>query len=599
MRVADFVFKFLTDRGVDTIFMISGGQAMFLVDAVYQNKKLKTICTHHEQTAGMSADAYGRITGKISVALVTAGPGAVNVMNGLVGGWTDSSPMIVISGQSALSHVRYQQEHQIRQYGIQGINIKPLVEKATKFFITVDDPSKILNYMEKAYYLALNGRPGPVWIDVPLDIQKMEVPVNLLEEFRPPVENTNINLLKEQVLKTLELLSVSIRPIFIAGQGVRLSNSLSEFAEVVEKLKVPVLTSRLGIDLINSESELYVGRPGNYGERSANFAIQNSDLIISVGCRLASALVGHDPKNFGKYAKKIVVDIDNEELDKPGVNIDLKINNNAKRFFSEMLRQIQTLTISDFSGWIKQCNHWKKKYPVVLPEYKNEKLVNSYYFTDKLSDLAKKEDMVIVDTGTCFHVACQTWKIKKGQRFLTTGGLSSMGWWVAGIGACVANNRKRTIVITGDGSLQMNIQELATIKHNNLPIKIFIFNNNGYLLIRHTQKNFMEGRLFGEGPETGVWCPDSLKIAVAYGIKGVRINSVEEVESKIKEIMDYNGPVICDVMTPEWQLIIPRISSEKKPDGTLISKPYEDMFPFLDREVFKKEMIAIPDHVKK
>lgn len=599
MRVADFVFKFLTDRGVDTIFMISGGQAMFLVDAVYQNKKLKTICTHHEQTAGMSSDAYGRITGKISVALVTAGPGAVNVMNGLVGGWTDSSPMIVISGQSALSHVRYQQEHQIRQYGIQGINIKPLVEKATKFFVTVDDPSKILYYMEKAYYLALNGRPGPVWIDVPLDIQKMEVPVNLLEEFSPPVENTNINLLKEQVLKTLELLSVSIRPIFIAGQGVRLSNSISEFAEVVEKLKVPVLTSRLGIDLINNESELYVGRPGNYGERSANFAIQNSDLIISVGCRLASALVGHDPKNFGKYAKKIVVDIDNEELDKPGVNIDLKINNNAKRFFSEMLRQIQTLTIPDFSGWIKQCNQWKKKYPVVLPEYKNEKLVNSYYFTDKLSDLARKEDMVIVDTGTCFHVACQTWKIKKGQRFLTTGGLSSMGWWVAGIGACVANNRKRTIVITGDGSLQMNIQELATIKHNNLPIKIFIFNNNGYLLIRHTQKNFMEGRLFGEGPETGVWCPDSLKIAVAYGIKGVRINSVEEVESKIKEVMDYNGPVICDVMTPEWQLIIPRISSEKKPDGTLISKPYEDMFPFLDREVLKKEMIAVPDHVKK
>ncbi|MFH1541255.1 MAG: thiamine pyrophosphate-binding protein [Elusimicrobiota bacterium] len=594
MRVADFIFKFLTDKGVDTVFMVSGGQAMFLNDAVYQNKKLKTICTHHEQTAGMSADAYGRITGKISVALVTAGPGAVNVMNGLVGGWTDSSPMIVISGQSALSHVQYQQAHQIRQYGIQGINIKPLVEKATKFFVTVDDPSRILYYMEKAYYFALNGRPGPVWIDVPLDIQKMEVPINLLDEFNPPIENVNINLLKEQVSKTLKLLSASSRPIFLVGQGIRLSNAIDEFAEVIEKINIPVLTSRLGIDLINSDSELYVGRPGNYGERSANFTIQNADLIISVGCRLASALVGHDPKNFGKYAKKIVVDVDNEELEKPGINIDLKINNDAKRFFVEMLKQIKTLSVSklNFGEWIAQCNHWKKTYPVVLPEYKDEKPVNSYYFTNKLSDLAEKEDMVIVDTGTCFHVACQTWKIKKGQRFLTTGGLSSMGWWVAGIGACLANNGERTIVVTGDGSLQMNIQEFATIKHNNLPIKVFIFNNNGYLLIRHTQKNFMEGRLFGEGPETGVWCPDSLKIADAYGIKSVRINSVEEVESKIKEVMDYNGPVICDVMTPEWQLIIPRISSEKKPDGTMISKPYEDMFPFLDREILEKEMIA-------
>ena len=507
--------------------------------------------------------------------------------------------MIVISGQSTLSHVQYQQKHQIRQYGIQGINIKPFVEKATKFFVTVDDPAKILYYMEKAYYLAFNSRPGPVWIDVPLDIQKMEVPVNLLEEFSPPIENTNSNLLKEQVLKTIKLLSVSVRPIFIVGQGVRLSNSISEFTEVVEKFKIPILTSRLGIDLINSDSELYVGRPGNYGERSANFAIQNSDLVISVGCRLASALVGHDPKNFGKYAKKILVDIDNKELDKPGVNIDLKINNDAKRFFSEMLRQVQTSFVPDFSDWIKQCNYWKKTYPVVLPEYKNEKPVNSYYFTNKLSDLAKKEDMVILDTGTCFHVVCQTWKIKKGQRFLTTGGLSSMGWWVAGIGACMANDRRNTIVITGDGSLQMNLQELATIKHNNLPIKIFIFNNNGYLLIRHTQKNFMEGRLFGEGPETGVWCPDSLKIANAYGIKGVRINSVKEVESKIKEVLDSECPVICDVMTPEWQLIIPRISSDKKPDGTLISKPYEDMFPFLDRKVLKKEMIADTDYVKK
>jgi acetolactate synthase-1/2/3 large subunit len=287
-----------------------------------------------------------------------------------------------------------------------------------------------------------------------------------------------------------------------------------------------------------------------------------------------------------------VVDIDVEELKKPGVEADLKINTNAKLFLSELLKEASSVKIPDFSQWIKQCNYWKTHYQVVLPEYKDEKPVNSYYFTEKLSDMVKKEDMVVVDTGSCFHVACQVWRIKKGQRFLTTGGLSSMGYWAAAIGACLANDRKRTIVITGDGSLQMNIQELATIKHNNLPIKIIIFNNNGYLLIRYTQKNFMENRLFAEGPKTGVWCPDSLKIASAYGIKGVRVNSAKEVAPKINEVLNYKGPVICDVMTPEWQLIVPRVSSEKKPDGTLVSKPYEDMFPYLSRKELQKNMIA-------
>jgi len=592
MRVSDFIFKFLSDKGTDTIFMISGGQAMFLVDAVYQNKKFKVICTHHEQSAGMSADAYGRITGKPAIALVTAGPGAVNVINGVVGGWTDSSPMFVISGQSALSYVQYQDTHPIRQHGIQGINIKPLVEKVTKYFITIDDPAKILFYMQKAYYLATTGRPGPVWIDVPLDIQKMEVPEHLLEEFATPINNSNSALLKKQVTKVLKLLIDSERPVFLVGQGVRLAKAADEFIKAVEMLKIPVLTSRLGIDLINSDSKYYVGRPGNYGERSANFAVQNSDLIIAVGSRLASALAGHDPANFGKRAKKVSVDIDNEELEKPGVKLDLKINDDAKKFFTEFLQQARALNIPDFSKWVGQCSLWKKNYPVVLPEYKNEKPVNSYYFTEKLSDYANKEDMIVVDTGSCFHVACQVWKIKKGQRFLTTGGLSSMGYWVAAMGACMASNGNRTIIITGDGSLQMNIQELATIKHNNLPIKIIIFNNNGYLLIRYTQKNFMEGRLFGEGPKTGVWCPDSLKVAKAYGIKAVRISSPAEVEPGIKEVMEHSGPVICDVITPDWQLIVPRISSEKRPDGTLVSRPYEDMFPFLGREELRKNMIA-------
>jgi acetolactate synthase-1/2/3 large subunit len=286
------------------------------------------------------------------------------------------------------------------------------------------------------------------------------------------------------------------------------------------------------------------------------------------------------------------VDIDREELDKPGISIDYKVQADCGDFFGRMLEMYEPGALPGYEDWVALCNQWKRDYPVVLPEYKDEKPVNSYYFTGMLSDLASKDDMVLVDTGSCFHVACQSWKVKKGQKFLTTGGLSSMGYWAAGIGACMANGRKNTIVITGDGSLQMNIQEFATIRHNKLPVKVFIFNNNGYLLIRHTQKNFMEGRLVGEGPDSGVWCPDMMEIAKAYGIKGVRIDTVEGMEDKIREVLDFDGPVICDVMTPEWQLLIPRVASDKLPDGTLVSREYEDMFPYLPKEEVERNMVA-------
>ncbi len=588
MIVSDYILNFLTSKGVDTVFMITGGQAMFLNDAVYRNKKINFICNHHEQAVGMSADAYGRLTGKLGVGLVTAGPAAINVLNGVVGGWVDSSPMMIISGQSALSYVQYQQKTKIRQFGIQGINIKPIVEKITKYFVTVDDPSLIQYYMQKAYYLALSGRPGPVWIEVPLDIQRMEVPKKLLKEFIPEDKNELNGELTNNVKRTLELLSKSKYPILFVGQGIRLARAMDEFNQTVKKLQIPVITSRLGIDVINSDNELFVGRPGTYGERAAHFAIQNSDFILVVGSRLSNSTVGHNPQEFGKNAKKIVVDIDIEELEKPSIDIFLKINADAKIFLNKFLKQLKSYKLPSYKRWIKRCNFWKNKYPVVLPEYKKEKPINSYYFISELSKLTGPKDMILVDTGSCFHVACQAWKIKNGQRFLTTGGISTMGYWAAGIGACLANNRKSTIVITGDGSLQFNIQEFATIKHNKLPIKVFIFNNNGYLLIRHTQKNFMDGRLIGEKPDNGVWCPDSLKIASAYEIKGVRISSTDEIRKKVREVLDFKGPVICEVMTPEWQLLMPRTASEKNAEGILVSKPYEDMFPFLDRKELAK-----------
>ena len=378
----------------------------------------------------------------------------------------------------------------------------------------------------------------------------------------------------------------------MAGQGVSLAGARKEFRDFLEQTRIPVITARLGIDLIESDSDLYVGRPGNYGERSANFAVQNADVIISIGCRLASSMVGHSPKMFGKNAYIYAVDIDPKELDKPGVSIDYKAELDCKEFLEGLLSDLKEHILPDYDEWVAVCQEWKKKYPVVQPDYVNQEPVNSYYFIDRLSMAAADNANILVDTGSCFHVACQTWKVKKGQNYLTTGGLSSMGYWVAGLGACMANDKKETIVITGDGSLQMNIQEFATIKHNNLPIKVFILNNNGYLLIRHTQRNFMEDRFVGESPESGVWCPDSMNIAKAYGIKGVRIESAKEADEKIKEVLEYDGPVICEVMTPEWQLLIPRIASDKMPDGTLVSRNYEDMFPYLSREELQENMVA-------
>ncbi|WP_455668158.1 thiamine pyrophosphate-binding protein [Phocaeicola sp.] len=594
MTVSEYIFNFLSEKGIDTAFVVTGGQAMWLNDALAKNEKIHSIFCHHEQSCGMSADAYGRITNKLGLAVVTAGPGSINVVNGLVGGWTDSSPMMVVSGQSALPCVKYQEESGIRQYGIQGIFIRPFVEKACKFFVTVDNPTKIRYYLEKAYYLAKNGRPGPVWIDVPLDIQRMQVPETLNYGFIPVREGLASNESNRLVNKTMELLSLSKRPLIIAGQGVRLSGATDFLRLLAEKLRIPIVTTRLGIDLLESDHELYVGRPGNYGERSANFAIQNADLILAIGSRLSTASVGHDARQFGKYAKKIVVDIDPKELEKPGISIDLKINEDAAIFIQSILERIDSVSRPDTEAWVKQCNLWKERYPVVLDAYKNtgKERINSYYLVDKISEKADKDYMIMVDTGSCFHVACQAWKIKKDQRFLTTGGLSSMGYWVAGIGACVANNYKKTMVITGDGSFQMNIQDIATIAYNKLPIKIFIFNNNGYLLIRQTQHNYMENRLYGEGPSSGVWCPDAMHIAQAYGIKGIRISDVSELDEKIQDVLDFDGPVICDVLTQEWQLIVPRVSSDKMPDGTLVMRKYEDMFPFLSEEELKDNMVA-------
>ena len=591
MNVSDYIFDFFNKKGIDTCFCITGGHAMWLNDALARNKNYSVIFTQHEEAATMSSDAYGRIKIKPALSLITAAPAGYNAINGVVGGYTDSSPMIVISGQSQRHFVDYERKTGIRQYGTQGIDIEPSCKNIVKYFQVLDDLKKIKFYLEKAYNEATTGRPGPVWLDVPLDIQSATIDDIEQEEYKPECINFD-DVNKKASAIIFDKLKNSNRPLIVAGQGIALSNSRKDFIEFINNVNVPVVTTRLGIDLIETDNNLYVGRPGNYGERSANFAIQNADFILCLGTRLAGPTVGFNSKEWGKDAYKVVVDIDEKELEKPSIDIDYKVKTDCKSLLTTLSQDVLNHALSNFDNWIKKCNYWKTNYPVCQNEYKSNDLINTYYFCDRLSFFASDNANVLVDTGSCFHVACQTWKVKKGQKYLTTGGLSSMGYWCACIGACIANDKKETICLTGDGSLQMNIQEFATIRGYNLPIKIFVFDNDGYLLIRHTQRNFMNERLFGEGPNSGVWLPDIVKVAEAYELKAVRINKTSEIDEKIKEVLDYDCPVICDVKCDPWQLLAPRVTSEKLPDGTLVAHDYADMFPFLSRDEYKNNMIT-------
>src|SRR3989344_417272 len=352
MTVADYIIKFLANNGVETVFMITGGQAMFLNDAVFQTPKIKPVFNHHEQAAAMAAEAYSRISGKLGVAMVTAGPGAINVLNGVVGAYVDSAPVMIISGQSSYATVSYMQETKIRQFGLQGINIAPIAKTVTKYFRTIDDPARVQYYLEDAYYQATSGRTGPVWLEVPLDIQRMEVPKKLQDKFEIPKGMKPRSSLKKEVLKTLDLLYSSQRPLFLAGQGVRIAKAQDDFSKVINKAEIPTVTTRLGIDLIESSNPLFVGRPGLYPGRAANFAIQNADLIICVGARLDTGIVGYDAKDWGRHAKKVVVDIDIEEFNKPGINVDLKINGDAKDFLAELNSLVEIRKLQDITEWL-------------------------------------------------------------------------------------------------------------------------------------------------------------------------------------------------------------------------------------------------------
>jgi acetolactate synthase-1/2/3 large subunit len=599
MRVADYISHYISDLGIKNVFLVSGGGMMHLLDGLECNENINYVCAHNEAAAAIMAEGYSRISNDLGVLYVTTGPGATNAVTGAVDSWVDSIPILVISGQSKRSqNVQNSNIKGLRSFGGQEVDILPIVKSFTKYSVMVNDPFKIRYYLEKAIYMAKEGRPGPSWLDIPLDVQAAIINPDELETFNMPEKEEDEIKIKNQLEDVLKLLKEAKRPIIIAGNGIRLSGAEKEFLDLVNKLKIPVVASKLGQDLLYENHPYYVGFGGTKGTRAANFAMQNSDLILSIGSRLAIPFIGYEYELFAREAKKISVDIDPREHQKNTIKLDIAIEYDAKKFIIKLLDVINSCKINE--EWIKKCNHWKLKYNTIPEGLCHEKSTAcSYNLFDKLSEILDSNSIVIADAGSVYCIISQAFKVKYGQRVITPACLGTMGLSLPlGIGIYYASKNSTIVAVTGDGSLQMNIQELQTLYHYNIPLKLFVINNNGYLSIRNTQDNYFEGRHAGADPQSGVSCPNLKKIAFAYNLKYEKISDSNDLESKIKSIINYEGPVICEVFTDPKQQITPSVSSKTLPDGTMVSAPLEDMWPFLSKEELEMEMIITPVEYK-
>lgn len=595
MRVADYIAQFIERSGIRDVFLLSGGGIMHLTDGLACNDRINAVCFHHEQAAAMALDAYSRVTGNFAVGYFTTGPGATNAITGLAGAWLDSVPCLFISGQVKRKEAVYNAGIRgIRQIGVQEINIIPVVKSMTKYCAMMNRPEDVRYHLEKAVFLAKSGRPGPAWLDIPLDVQGAFVETEALKSYRPRMKKPRVT--HDQLEQLLSYLGSAQRPVVLAGQGVRISGAIDSLLRWVRQYNIPVVTSFLGIDVIGSESPNYTGRIGIKGDRAGNLALQNSDLLIVIGSSLPVAEIGYEYDQFARAAKKVVIDIDATAHKKRTITIDLLCECDANAFITTLSSQMEERQMTFSRSWLDRCISWRTRYPVSLPEYALRKdRVNLYYFMDFLSAKLGSEDIVVTDAGSAFYAGCQAVKIRQGMRYITSGGFATMGFSVpASIGACVASGNRRVMCITGDGSLQLNIQELQTIVHHGYPVKMFIFNNGGYLSIRTTQSRFFENRLIGEGSTSGVSFPDLKKIANAYGIPFYRIRDNQDLGPIIEKVITTEGPALCEVMTPGDQEIIPTVSSQKMEDGTMVSKPLEDMYPFLDRKEFLSNMLVRP-----
>lgn len=594
IKLSDYIAKRLKEvYRIKHVFMISGGGAMHLNDSF--GKYIPYICNHHEQASAIAAEGYARLNNDLAVVNVTTGPGGLNCLNGVFGQWTDTVPVLYISGQVKFSTtIASCPDLNLRQLGDQEVDIISVVKPLTKYAVMIKNPNEIKYHLDKAVYEATHGRKGPVWIDIPMNIQSAIIDENKLISFTEKNQNIDkdLNFLIKETVKKINL---SKRPLIVAGNGIRLSGHEKNFADIIKKLKIPTVTTFNGIDLFGNDDKNYVGRIGTIGQRCGNFALQNADLILFFGTRNNIRQVSYNWENFAKNAFKIIIDIDKNELKKPLVKPDLAINADLADFLPAFEKNIQSIKIKELQRWRKFCKKIQSKYSFEnTSEYKQKsgRKINPYYFINTLTGLLKK-DIIVAGNGSACVCLFQAGIVKQGQRIIMNSGDASMGYDLpASIGACVAsNNKRRTVCLAGDGSVMMNLQELQTIKNYNLPVKIFILNNNGYISIRQTQNNFFNGRLTACSVCSGVTLPDFTKIGKSFNLKSIKIKKATLLEKQIKEVLDYNGPVLCEVILESDYIFLPKLSSKKLEDGTMISPSLEDMYPFLDRKEFEENII--------
>ncbi len=593
IRLADYVADFLVNHGITDCFTVTGGGAMHLNDALGHKEGLNCLYNHHEQACAIAAEAYARIHNKIAAVCVTTGPGGTNAITGVVGGWLDSIPMLILSGQVRYDTTARGMGVGVRAGGDQEFDITKSIACMTKYCEMIEDPKRIRYALEKALHLAATGRPGPCWLDIPLNFQGCTIETDELVGYDPAENAPEAPAPKEAVIEeVIRRLRQAKRPVFYAGNGIRLAGAFSIFKKIVPMLNIPVVTGWDNIDMMADEDPLYVGRGGIMGDRAGNFAAQNADVILAVGNRLSIRQVGYSWKTWAREAFVMMVDVDGEELKKPTLHVELPIHADAKEFLSALEAKLpKSGVLCEENGWQQTCRDWKRDYPVVLPKHKEaEGLTNPYAFIHALSSRLPEGYTTVVGNGTACVVGSHGYVIKEGQRFIINSAIASMGYDLpAAIGVCVALDKQEIVCISGDGSIQMNLQELQTILTNRLPIKIFVINNDGYHSIRQTQTNiFGHHTKVGIGPESGdLSFPSLEKLAWAYGYpyRACRTNS--EIEDTLNTAFETEGAFLAEIFVDPTQFFEPKSATKKLPDGSLFSPPLEDLAPFLDREELK------------
>lgn len=592
IKVAKYIADFFVSHNIEHVFTITGGGAMHLNDALGHKKGLSCIYNHHEQACAIAAEGYTRLTGKLAVVCVTSGPGGTNAITGVLGGWLDSIPMFIISGQVKRETTIWATDVPLRQLGDQEFNIIDSVRPMTKYAHMITDANEVRYHLEKALYLCMTGRGGPVWLDIPLDIQAAIVDTENLKGFNPEDEFAEKKPIYDLKLTDiiLEKIQHAKRPVVLAGTGIRLADAHQDFLKLIDKLQIPVVTAWNAHDVIADTHPLNCGRPGTVGTRGGNFVVQNCDLLLVLGCRMNIRMISYNYREFAKNAYKIIVDIDKYELLKPTIHPDLPVCADVKDVLQEMLKSDKYINNSLHKEWLLWCYKVNQKYPATLPEYyKNSEKLNPYVFINELSNVLEEDDTVVCGNGSACVITFQAAKIKQGQRFFTNSGCAAMGYgFPAAIGACVALKGKRVICIDGDGSFQMNLQELQTVVYNHLNIKIMYLNNNGYHSIRQTQTNLFQHPLVGVCDGNGVSFPEAERLAYAYGIPYIRIDTVEGIYAKLESVLEIEGPVFCEVIVDPKQNFEPKLSSKVLPDGRIVSPPIDDMYPFLDKKEYEE-----------